>query len=170
MTEETVVSGNRVVLLAALLLLSPVRTLCGAIELPSSIPVTWSSKHYVTKLGPPHGTITIIANFGDDGGLINILIRSKVTDACIQGKMIEGLTDLSEPDISIPVEDSSVLPGRFTISFEYGPKYRVNIASCDETGLNCVDWVQDIVSFEINSDGEVARKTHDVGMRLEEKN
>ena len=166
MTEKTDTSYILATLVAVLSVFSVTRAYCVDIESPSSIPVTWSSKQYEANLPPPHGITTITLYFDGDGELSNIAIKSDVTSTCMRGKMIEGLTDLSEPDISIPSDDTGVLSDHFTASFEYGPKYQIKISNCEKTGLNCVDWVQDIVDFEVDSTGKVLRKVHDIGGRL----
>jgi hypothetical protein len=133
---------------------------------PMSIPITWSSKVYVAKLPPPHGTTTITIEMSDDDKLTSITMKSDVAQASIDGTMIDELTDLSEPSIGIPVDRAKDVSGHFIVSFEFGVPNKVNMPSCEETWEECVEWVKDIVNFEVDSAGNVVRDIYNVGDRL----
>jgi len=133
----------------------------------------WIEKQYRMELPAPFRDFRVHITQNDDGHIQSLAFVVNGENYTVQSSLISDLDYLTgEPDVSI--EDSAIsdagLVKSVSVGFSYGAMQKVilnDVPGCEEP---CVDWVRNIVMYQIDDHKRISRTLTDVAKILTDAN
>ena len=130
------------------------------VEIPEYWSVTWAEKNYKVTLPKPFGEVVLSVEQSEDKEVKSITLQSKGKSLIFEDDLLQGLVEISEPDISfnekIFLKHGSI--NDFRINFEYGYPVKVDYGEVPGCDTPCMVWSRKVVRFTISEDLRVSRQ------------